>query len=355
MRRLIQLIPSHHARDAAGAEVMVIERLLGSAGWRVETYADSIDPGLEERTKPFTSFPAGDLSDALVLYHYCAASEMTWRFAELDCPKAIIYHNITPAHFFEPYDESLAVDCREGRRQLVALAEWVDLAVAHSEYSRRDLEEAGFDVTRTIPYLFDPSGLPVEPDSVMSAGLAGLPNVLFVGRVVPNKAPHDFIRTAAAYAAAGYQPARFVLAGKKNALPPYARELEALVQETGLGPDRLLLTDELSREQLVACYKAASIYLCLSRHEGFCVPLLECMFFGVPVLALAEAAVPETLAGAGLLLDGFTPEAAAANVAMLLAEPALRQALIEKGRVCLRRYGREHWGFVLRVLLEQLK
>ena len=355
MNRLIQLIPSHHRHDAAGAEVLTIERVLRSAGWEVETYADNIDSELQGHTRHSDQLDDADTDGAVALYHYCAASLMTFRFIELDCPKVLLYHNITPHRFFEPYDPDIATDCREGRRQLRVMTDAADLAIGHSEYSRRELEEAGFDVTRTIPFLFDPASLDVEPDKDMIRRLSGDPIVLFTGRFAPNKAPDDFIRAAAAYAELEHAPpARFVIVGKRRTIPAYSLEVEALIAELGLPEERLLLTDEVSQAELVAAYSSAALFLSLSRHEGFMVPLLEAMHFGVPILALDRAAVPETLGDAGILFNTTDPAEVATIVVEALADGKLQVELAERGRRRLKRYDLEHWGFTLRVLLESL-
>jgi glycosyltransferase involved in cell wall biosynthesis len=354
MRRLIQLVPTHHRHDAAGAEVLVIERLIGAAGWSIETYADFIDPELRGRTRPSSDLDKAELDDAVALYHFCVASPMTERFLEMDCPKLIFFHNVTPPEFFEPYDPGIAQACADGLKQMRLLADQVDLAVAHSEFSRKLLVESGYEVTRTIPYLFDPSRLNVAPDKAMLRKLGPAPIVLFTGRFAPNKAPDDFIRVAAACAGQSGAPARFVIAGKRDVLPAYTREIESLIFTLGLGEDRLLVTDEITQAELIACYRSADLFLSLSRHEGFCVPLLEAMYFDVPILALARAAVPETVGDAACLFDTADPEEAAALVRLLLDDAERREELIARGRRRLERYRLEHWGMVLRVLLEEL-
>lgn len=355
MRHLVQLIPSHHRHDAAGSEVITIEKIMRESGWSVETYADNIDPELSGRTRQADELNSADVDGAVALYHYCAASLMTFRFVELDCPKVVIYHNITPHHFFEPYSPDIAIDCREGRKQLSVMTDAVDLAIGHSDYTRRELDEAGFDVTRTIPFLFDAKNLDVKTNPKMTKRLAGDPVVLFTGRFAPNKSPTDFIKAAGAYASlSGAPPARFVIVGKRNVIPAYTKEIDSLLDEFSLPEDKLLITDEVTQEELIAAYQSASLFLSLSRHEGFMVPLLECMTFGIPILALARAAVPETLGDAGILMETADPEKAAALVAEVLADETLRSEMADRGRRRLRRYNLEHWGFTFRLLLEAL-
>jgi glycosyltransferase involved in cell wall biosynthesis len=356
MKRLIQMISTHHARDAAGAEVLVIERIMREAGWRVETYADNIDDELKGRTRPSSELTNTVAEGAIVLYHHCVYSGMVEQFVDLDCTRVMVYHNITPSHFYAPYDEGVAAACRMGREQLDLLADYVDVAIAHSEYSRQELEEVGFEVTRVIPFLFDPGRLDLEPDAAMMQRLQGPPVIMFLGRMAPNKAPTDFIRVAEAYhtGEVDLPPARFVLAGKKNILPPYTKEIDALVERAGLAPEQLLLTDEVTDAELAACYRSAALFLSMSRHEGFCVPLLEAMHFGVPVMALARAAVPETVGDAGLLFDTIQAPDVAEKVAGLMSDDELRGIYVERGRRRLERYESWRWSFVLRVLLDQL-
>jgi glycosyltransferase involved in cell wall biosynthesis len=76
----------------------------------------------------------------------------------------------------------------------------------------------------------------------------------------------------------------------------------------------------------------ADVFVCLSEHEGFCVPILEAMELDVPVVAYAAAAVPETVGEAGLLLDDKEPLSVAVHVGDLLADPARLEVLRKAGR-----------------------
>jgi glycosyltransferase involved in cell wall biosynthesis len=354
VRRLIQLLPAHHVHDAVGAEALAIEQLMRKAGWQVDTYAEYIDEELTTSTRPIAELDTADAEGAAALYHLCITSPVAYTFAELPCRKALIYHNVTPPEYFEPWDRNLAEISRKTRRELEFLADKVNLAVGDSEFNRSELEDAGYRATRTVPILFDAGRYDCTPDPDMTAKLQGSANVIFVGRVVPNKAADDFIRVAAAHRDAGYPPARFVFAGKKHVLPGYTEKIDRLAAEADLDESRLLFTGSITQHELAALYRSASVFLSLSRHEGFMVPLLESMYYGVPVLALSRAAVPETLADAGMLFDDPDPEHVAALVARLLDDQILREDLIEGGRARLTRFDINRWGFVLKTALEGL-
>ena len=355
MKRLIQLLPSHHSNDATGAEALVVEKLMRSFGWEVQTYAEFIDPELQGSTKPFNELDVSDIQNAVAFYYFTVCSDITFRFIELDCLKVVRFQNVTPPEFFRPYDIGLTGVCEESLRQAHILAEHADIGIGTSDFNSREFGQMGCRRTRTVPFFFDPERYSVEPDEHMLNKLSDKPIVLFVGRLAPNKAPDDFIRVAAAYnELSEAPPARFVIAGKRNVLPAYDEEIDGLVEKHGLSDDQLLITGEISQAELVACYRSAKLFLSLSRHEGFCVPLLESMLFDVPVLALARTAVPETLGDAGLLFDTTDPGKIAMMVRDLLADETMRADLVRLGREQLCRYNLQQWGFVLKVLLEGL-
>jgi len=148
MKRLIQLLPTHHRHDAVGAEALVIGRMLREAGWRVDTYAEFIDPELRDDTLPITALDEPEIPGTVALYHFAVCSDVTFRFAELRCPKVLIYHNVTPPEFFRPYDVGIAGVSEEALRQVELLAEHVDIGLGDSDFNRRDLVRMGGPLRR---------------------------------------------------------------------------------------------------------------------------------------------------------------------------------------------------------------
>ena len=355
MKHLIQLLPSHHRHDAIGAEASVIQEILENAGWRVDTFAEIIEPELEGKTRHINELADTEAKGAVALYHFAVASPITYRFIDLPCSKAIKYHSVTPPHFLEPYGKDVAAISHFGIKEINLLKDHTDLAFADSEFNQRELDLIGFPATRRVPYLFDPSRYSDKPDAEMLGGLEGRQVILFVGRIFPNKAPDDIIRVAAAWhKSESTPPPLFVLAGKPDAIPAYTEEIKTLASRLGLDEDRLLFTGEISRRELVAAYKSAALFLSLSRHEGFCVPILESWLFDVPVLALAESAIPETVGEAGLLLNTAEPANVAGVAQHLLSNHSLRSDLVRLGRKRLQHFDVNKWGFVLRRYLEEM-
>ena len=219
----------------------------------------------------------------------------------------VIYHNITPAHFFLGFHPHLAGLCHHGRRELAAFAPRTELALGDSEFNRRELEQAGFARTGVLPIVLD-LALYERPPSAVVRRLYddGRTNVLFVGRIIPNKKIDDLIRSFAFFQRFVKPHSRLLLVGDHRGFERYLDRLQELVRE--LRVDEVVFTGQVDDDELYAYYRLADVFLCLSEHEGFGVPLQEAMLFGVPVVAYDAGAVRETLRGGGLLLKDKSPE-----------------------------------------------
>jgi L-malate glycosyltransferase len=115
-----------------------------------------------------------------------------------------------------------------------------------------------------------------------------------------------------------------------SASDAYSRFLRRLIESLAL-EDHVELVGSVSDTDLDAHYRAADVFVCLSDHEGFGVPLLEAMRHRVPVVALSAAAVPETVGDAGLLLSDKDPVRVAAAAHLVVGDPTVRSGLIERG------------------------
>ena len=153
---------------------------------------------------------------------------------------------------------------------------------------------------------------------------------MFVGRLSPNKRFEDIILTFYHIKKFVRPDARLLLVGSVQKMTPYFEFLQALVSRLGLSD--VVFTGHVSTSQLVAYYQCASVYLSMSEHEGFCVPLLECMHFGVPVVAYKAAAVPETLGGSGILVTDKNYVAVAELVGLLVEDGGLRDQVVARQR-----------------------
>ena len=330
--RVNQWVPAAHRGDAIGDSARKVREMLRAAGHESEIFALTIDEDLRREIRPFSD-PAATAGD-VTIFHFALPSPMTEAFAALEGARVLQYHNITPAHFFAPYDPGLFRLAALGRRELATLAGRVDLALGDSEFNRRELEDLGFAPTGVLPIAVNTERITEAPrrpalEKILADGLI---NVLFVGRIVPNKRIEDHIRLAELYKRYVDIHYRFIFVGRYDGLPRYYAQVRALISEYQMLPDRFWFTGPVPDADLAAFYRWADVYVSLSEHEGFCVPLIEAMAADVPVLAYAAGAVPETLGGAGVLFAPKDLELAAEALAMLVYDRPFRESVIEGQR-----------------------
>jgi L-malate glycosyltransferase len=349
-----QWVPAAHRGDAIGDSARRVRSILRQQGHRSEIFAMTIDEDLRGEVLPFSD-PAARTGD-VTIFHFALPSPMTEGFASLPGRRVLQYHNITPAHFFAAYDPQLFRLAALGRRELATLVGRVDLALGDSDFNRQELASLGFRPTGVLPIAVDTeriTGAPRRPalEKILSDGLI---NVLFVGRIVPNKRIEDHIRLAEVYKRYVDSYYRFVFVGRYDVVPSYYAQIRALVHEYKMLPDRFWFTGPVPDEDLGAFYRWADVYVSLSEHEGFCVPLIEAMAADVPVLAYAAGAVPETLGGAGMLFSPKDLEHAAELMGMLVYDRSVRQAVIQGQRRRLRDFSPERIAERLEAVLSEV-
>lgn len=334
-----QWVPAAHRGDAIGDSARRVRDLLRALGHDSEIYALSIDEDLVGEIRPFAD-PASSRGDLTIL-HFAMVSPMTEAFARLPGGRILQYHNITPAHFFAPYDAGIFRLLALGRQDLASLAGHTDVALGDSEYNRQELESLGFTNTGVFPIAVDVDRIrhaPARPalEAILDDGHH---NFLFVGRIAPNKKIEDHIRLAEHYKRYVDEGYRFIFVGRTGGVPRYYNMVRALVSEYRMLSDRFVFTGPVSDVDLATYYRMADVYVSLSEHEGFCVPLLEAMAADVPVLAYASTAVPDTLGGAGVQFAPKDLEWAAELLGEMAFNDGLRARLIAGQRRRLEDFG----------------
>ncbi len=334
-----QWVPAAHKGDAIGDSARRVRGLLRAMGHQSDLFALTIDEDLVDDVRPFAEPDArrGDLT----IFHYALPSPMTEAFATLPHGRVLQYHNVTPAHFFAPYHAGIFRLSELGRQELATLAGRTDAALGDSEYNRAELESLGFDKTGVFPIAIDIERITQAPrrpalEQVLSDGPL---NFLFVGRIVPNKKIEDHIRLAELYKRYVDVNYRFIFVGRTDGVPQYYNMVRALIAQFEMPADRFWFTGPVPNEDLAAYYRTASVYISLSEHEGFCVPLLEAMATDVPVLAYESTAIPDTLGGAGVSFQPKDLELAAELLGELAYNDTLRAKVIAGQRRRLADFG----------------
>jgi L-malate glycosyltransferase len=334
-----QWVPAAHKGDAIGDSARRVRNLLRGMGHDSDIYAMTVDDVLKDDVRPFAD--AGAQRGDLTIFHYALPSPMTAAFASLTGGRVLQYHNVTPAAYFAPYDPALFRLASLGRQELATLVGHVDLALGDSEYNRKELDALGFARTGVFPIAVDTARItrPVSRPSLETILDDGLVNFLFVGRIAPNKKIEDHIRLAEVYKRHIDAYYRFIFVGRYDVVPRYYSMIRALMADFRLLHDRFIFTGSIPDEELAVYYRHAAVYVSLSEHEGFCVPLVEAMAADVPVLAYAAAAVPDTLGGAGVQFAPKDLEVAAELLGELAFNDGLRGSVIAGQRRRLADFG----------------
>ena len=336
-----QVLSGAGPHDAVTAQALAFRALFRSWGWGGRDVAAEIDPRVDNAIAPLRAL--APLRRDVLLIHYSAYAPKLRGVLDMPQRKLLISHNITPARWFWDHDPQAGVVCALGRKQLPEFAAAVDVAAGVSLYNAR---EFGSDVV--IPILFDPAqlgaageGEPAQP-----------PVILFVGRLAPHKRQDAVVRTFELFRRRHAPEARLVLVGAPINMR-YEQAMRALAEE--LSPGHVTIESGLTREQLADRYRSAHAFLCLSEHEGFCIPLLEAFHFGVPVIARPVGGVPEVAGDAALLLAEADDESVAAELlALAIWDGELRGVLRERAAARVGAYAPEPTARKLRDALQSL-
>lgn len=326
--RVHQVLATLGYGDAIGHEVLGIQRALRSAGFESSIYVETADPRLEDLTFDYRDMVGQVTPDDVLIHHFSIGSRASRTAYALPGRMVLVYHNITPPEYFIGVHKDLVKLCFRGRRELTAYISRSDLALGDSEYNRAELASLGFADTGVLAVVPDFSHINVRPDRALAGQFDDAwTNLMFVGRVIPNKKFEDVIRTFHAYRTRHNPRSRLLLVGSHSGFERYLEMLHALVARLGT-PDVHFL-GHVSNEELSALYDIADVFLCASEHEGFCVPIVEAFYKQVPVIAYASTAVPATMDGAGVLYDTKDPGEVARLVDAVAGDLAIEQAVVQ--------------------------
>lgn len=352
MNMIYQLVSSFSYGDAIGNDVLAIDRYLKQKGYATQIMALMIDDRLKAYAKYYSAEHIG-MQDT-VIYHKAAGDPMNRSVQELQCTKIMLYHNITPESFFKPYDRIQAWRLRQGRAQVQTIVPYLDYAWADSSYNLQELLDAGMDASRTavLPIILDFEQYNQSADTgvLQCVGSREGTKLLFTGRIAPNKCQEDIIKVFYYYKNFVDSKAQLYLVGSFRGMEKYYSKLQGFVAELGLKD--VYFTGHVSFQELLAYYQACDVFVCMSEHEGFCVPLVECMYFNMPIVAYASSAIPETLAGSGVLLQEKDYGLFCDAIKRLQQDTAYRQDVIDGQREALNRYQQDVIAEQLYVLLD---
>lgn len=338
--------------DAIGHEVLGIQRVLRGAGYDSEIFVETADERLEDLTVDYRDLADASHPDSILIHHFSLGSRASRIAYALPDRMVLVYHNITPPEFFVDVHPLLVQQCFLGRRELRLYASRCDLGLGDSEYNRQELAAAGFLRTGVLPVIPGFGHLGGPANYMQAAAFDDdWVNLLFVGRMIPNKRIEDVIRWFHAYKKWFNPRSRLLLVGAHSGFERYLAMLHDFIARIGAADVHFL--GHVSNEELVAYYELADVFLCASEHEGFCVPLIEAFHMEVPVMAYAATAVPATMDGGGVLITDKNPAAVAALIHEVATNRALQDRIIGSQNAALERLSSKDFaGTLLRFIAQ---
>jgi len=327
--KVVQIVPTLAYGDAVGNDAMAIKTILYNAGYETEIYAESVVKPLDKTAaKPVDKLYELGKEDVAIL-HLSTGAKINNDFADLLCRKIVRYHNVTPPKFFAKNDSRIEEINKWALQSVTFLADKVDYCLTASEFNKADLIEMGYQCRIDIlPILIPFDDYKKKPDEKIIKKYQKTPMVLFTGRIVPNKKIEDIIRAFYIYKKYYNRKAVLVLVGSYKATDIYYKKLATYVER--IGAKDIIFTGHIRFDEILAYYHCADVFLCQSEHEGFCVPLVEAMFFRIPVIAYKSSAIAFTLGGSGVLMETKDPLLVAGMMNCVYQNKQLREQIIKE-------------------------
>ena len=331
-----QLLPLLNYGDAIGNHAMGIQQTLRRWGHSSEIFAEGCHEKVEHLYHHYSEHSATASPDSLLIYHHCiGGTEAFEYFRAARCRKTLIYHNITPSHYFADFHPELHQQTKTGRRELLMLRDVVQKAIGVSEYNCQELRDVGFVDPLVLPISIDVEafGARTADENLLQFFDDGYTNILFVGRLCPNKRQDLLIRAFDRYRRTKNAKSRLFLVGSYQGMERYCNHLLDAMRQ--IEACNIIISGHVNNAELATYYRLADVFVCLSEHEGFCVPLLESMYCDVPIVAYDSSGVTSTLGGASVLLESHDEQTVVDAIDRMVTHGALRAEIVKQQRARL--------------------
>lgn len=331
--RIIQMLDALDFGDGVSNDVVHLKELLTEMGIENRIYSKWWDKRVAGYTTDIEQYrpQQGDW----ILYHFSGKSHILKQVVEYSCPRIVRYHNVTPPVFFRGDDPIKYAACKEGIQQIRENIQKCKYFWADSAFNARDLVGYGADpkTVDVLPIVFDFQRLKDmrSNEQLLRQLKREEPYILFVGRIAPNKRQDEILEIFENYYRYYNRNARLFLVGNMEQNSSYTQGLLRYLEHM-TAKERVVFTGKVSEEDLYAYYRGASAFLCMSEHEGFCIPILEAQYFDIPVIAYDSCAIPETMGKSGVLLYNKEPTVVSYLLDAVMTDEELRNSVLERQR-----------------------
>lgn len=300
--KIIQIVNVLKSGDAIGDMIQVIDRCLKKNGIASEIYAyenETNYPGV----KKLDAIPKFSANDILVFH--MTPGKFANQFTAFSGKKILYYHNITPAKYFEGYDKISFESSKLGYSQINGMRDDIDQCIVDSEYNKQELQDMGYRCPIEIinvPINFSKFDLEKNNNIPLKPQYHNI-TFLYVGRIVPHKKIEDVIEFYDIYRKFENEQANLIIVGSYEKDGSYFQYLQTKIKELGLKSEQIEFKGHITDQELCNVYESADVYVSMSEHEGFCVPIVEAMYFQKVIIAYNAGAVSNTMGDGGILIN----------------------------------------------------
>lgn len=352
---VVQFLPAFRLGDAIGNYTWHIHNIIKSWGWDTRIYAEYFSHETADRALFYKKYENSKKDEDIIIYHFSIGSRITDYVTGLPCRKIMIYHNITPAEYFKDYSAILYDEVKKGRKELLSMKGKFDLYLSDSRYNKEELDREGFENSHVLPLIINWEELfNVKPCRIYSKLFNdGRTNILFTGKISPQKKIDDLVRVFYHYTRALNRNSRLILMGDKEGLfSHYYLSILNAIDRMGL--DNVVFTGFTDSRQWAAVYKSSHIFLSFSEHEGFCAPVMEAMAAGIPVISVGDCALKYTLGYGGVLLGEKDYLKTAFLINKIMKDEILYNEIVKNQFDWYREYTQQGLGTILKGFIERL-
>ena len=335
--------------DAIGNDIIELYNLLKRSGYKVYLYTEYCDPLYSDyvlNKKQLINFISN--TENIFVFHYNGY----WKYGEnlihiAKCHVFFKYHNITPSSFFKNYCSSLSIAIERARKQIKRIVESgkVNLYLPDSKYNADELINYGVNSNKiyvTTPFvkLNDIKNSKINPKIKKEIAAKDV-NILFVGRIAPNKGYHHLVAIIREYTIVyGRNIKMRCIGGLDINLKSYYDEMQDLIDKYNL-TNNIILLHKVSDNDLYTYYNCSDIFLLMSEHEGFCVPIVEAQNHGLPIIALGKTAVKETIGCEQIIFNNIDYLKIASAIYILNKNIDYQAYLKIKGKENIKRFNKD--------------
>ena len=333
-RKLYQFSPSFMKGDGVGNLGVLLDKKHKKAGFKTKMFAKDFNKELHSNIFHISEYKNDLKENDIALLHFTGDSDVNDFTANLKCEKWFYYHNVTPSEFFRNYDREIYKLTLKGRDKLPLYKNKFDKSVTWSAYNYNELEKLGFKNIKltALPKDFDMLDCEIDRE-IFSRFDDGYYNIIFTGRILPYKNYKLLIDSYERFKSKYKINARLLLPGAPDdAL--YKKELDDYILKKNI--KNVEFFGRIEQCKLNALYKVSNLFLCVSYHEGYCMPVIEAMYFELPVLALDNGAIKETVAEGGIVLESSADaDIIADNIYKIYSDAGLKNNIIKNQRKVL--------------------